>query len=76
MKKLSPRYEGIVESTLDDIGMMNAMSVEGMEYNAAGFIPKRDLNSTPVTYNAMLEERPVIKNDSFINMIIRGAIFR
>jgi hypothetical protein len=30
----------------------------------------------PNNIQAMLEERPTIKSDSFINMIIRGAIFR
>ena len=69
------RNETLIENTLDDIALENAMRDEGMEYDAAG-IPKRELNSTPVTYGAMLEERPVIKDNSFINMIIHGAIFR
>jgi len=30
----------------------------------------------PNNVQVMLEERPVIRDDSFINMIIRGSIFR
>ena len=73
---MNKRNEALVDGTLDDIALENAMAVEGMEYVAEGAVPKAELNTTPVTYNAILEERPVIHDDSFIALIIQGAIFR
>lgn len=61
---MARRTTSLVDSILNDLD------------DARDGIDSPEAVEFPNNVQAMLEERPVIKDDSFIDMIIRGSIFR